>query len=137
MACLGAQPLGGQGSMAPPLHFPNQTRSNSFSFKHQGCCFLRVFRNYTDQKLHDFCRVCYIFQTIYGNLSFFLTTQGKQITSHWTFRKGPIINPGPIEKFLIVDHPKEDHKEREFQRQVIGGIRDLLKKSSKTRETSI
>ena len=27
------------------------------SFKHQGLCFLRVFRNYADQKSHDFYRV--------------------------------------------------------------------------------
>ena len=27
-----------------PLLFPNQTRSNSFSFKHQECSFLQVFR---------------------------------------------------------------------------------------------
>ena len=28
----------------------------------------------------------------------------------------PILNAGPSEEFLIVDHPKEDHKEREFKR---------------------
>ena len=37
-----------------------------------------------------------------------------QITSHWTFWKVPILNAGPFEKFLIVDHPKEDHNERGF-----------------------
>ena len=26
----------------------------------------------------------------------------------------PILNAGPSEKFLFVDHPKEDLKEREF-----------------------
>ena len=52
-----AQSLRDQEGHAPsphsPLQFPNQTRSNSFSFKHQGYCFLRVFRNYADQRLHD------------------------------------------------------------------------------------
>ena len=41
--------LEGQGDHAPPppqptptpLHVPNQTRSNSFSFTHQGYCFIR------------------------------------------------------------------------------------------------
>ena len=58
----------------PPLQFPNQVNCNSFSFKHQGYCFLSVCRNYMDQKLYDCCRVCYNFLTIYGELSFFLTT---------------------------------------------------------------
>ena len=49
----------------------------------------------------------------------------------------PILNAGPSEEFLIVDHPKEDHKEREFKRSIIGGILDLQKKSSKAREASI
>ena len=44
-------------------------------------------KNYVDQKFHNFYRVCYIFWTIYGGFSFFVTTQGKQITSHWTFEK--------------------------------------------------
>ena len=70
------QPLGGgQGAMPPPpLQFPNQTRSNSFSFKHWGYCFLRVFRNYMDQ---TFTVLCYNIWTIYGGFSFFLTIQGK------------------------------------------------------------
>ena len=29
--------------------------------------------------------------------------------------KGPILNAGPFEKFLVVYHPKEDHNEREFK----------------------
>ena len=36
----------------PPLQFLNQT--NRSSFKHQGYCFLCVFRNYTDQKFYVF-----------------------------------------------------------------------------------
>ena len=47
-----------------------------------------------------------------------------------------ILNAGPSENFLIVEHPKEDHNEQEFNRSVIGGILDQLKKSYKTREAS-
>ena len=36
---------------------------------------------------------------------------------------------------MILDHPKEDHSEQESKHLVIGGILDLLKKSSKARET--
>ena len=36
---------------------------------------------------------------------------------------------------MILDHPKEDHSEQESKHSVIGGILDLLKKSSKARET--
>ena len=108
-----------------------------FSFKHQGYFFLRVFRNYSDQKISRFYRARYNSWIIYSGISFFLTTQGKQITSRWTFGKGPVLNHGPSEKFLIVGHPKEDLNEREFKRQIIGRILDVLKKSSKTRERSI
>ena len=44
----------GPGGPSSLLQFPNQTRSKNFSFKHQGYCFLRMFRNYTDQKFHNF-----------------------------------------------------------------------------------
>ena len=30
--------------------------------------------------------------------------------------KRSILNAGPSEKFLIVDHPKEDHSEQKFKR---------------------
>ena len=46
-----------RGPCPPALQFPNQTRSKNFSFKHQGCCFLQMFRNHTDQKFHNFYRV--------------------------------------------------------------------------------
>ena len=49
----------------------------------------------------------------------------------------PILNAGPSEKFLFVDYPKEDLKEREFNPYNLGGIPDLPKKPSKTREASI
>ena len=64
---------GRKGAMVGPLQFPNQTRSNSFSFKHQRYCFLWVLRNYMNQKFHDFYRVCYNFWAIRGSFSFFLT----------------------------------------------------------------
>ena len=56
--------------------------------------------------------------------------------SSWTFWKGPILNAGPSENFLILDHPKEDHNEQEFKRLIINGILDQLDKSLKTREAS-
>ena len=47
---------------------------------------------------------------------------------HFTldFLKRSSNNGGPSEKFLIVDHPKEDHNEREFKHLIIDGILDLL-----------
>ena len=63
-----------RGAMVPPLQFPNQKMSKSFSFKHQGYCFIRMFRNYMNQKFHNFYRQCYNFWTIYGGFSFFLIT---------------------------------------------------------------
>ena len=60
-----------QGGHDPQLQFPNPKRSNSFTLKYQGCCFLLVFRNYTDQNIHDFYRECYNCQTIHCGFSFF------------------------------------------------------------------
>ena len=58
---LGARRLGGGGGRVPtqrvhgpPLQFPNQLKSISFSFKHQGYFFLHVFRDYTDQQISRF-----------------------------------------------------------------------------------
>ena len=65
---------GARGAMVPQLRFHNQTRSKSFSFKYQGYFFLWLFKNYADQKFHDFYHVCYNFWTIHGGFSFFLTT---------------------------------------------------------------
>ena len=59
---------------APPLPLisePNKVQQFQFQTSDQGYCYLRVFRNYTNQKLHDCYRVCYNFWTIYGSLSFF------------------------------------------------------------------
>ena len=97
------------------LQFPNQTRSKIFSLTQKGYCFLRMFRNYSGQKFHNFYSACYSFWTIYGGFSFFLTMQGKWISSRWTSWKGPISNAEPSDKFLFVNHPKEDHNEREFK----------------------
>ena len=83
---------GARETMSPLLQFPNQARSRIFSFKHQRYWFLRMFRNYTDQKFHKFYRVCYNFWTIYGgNFSNYIR---EQITSRSTFLKGPILNAG-------------------------------------------
>ena len=48
-----------------------------------------------------------------------------------------ILNGRPSEKFLFVDHPKEDHNEREFKSLIIDEILDLPKKSSQTKEAPI
>ena len=59
-------------------------------------------------------------------------------TDHFTMDllKSPILNAGPSEKSLIVDHLKEDHNKREFKHLIIGRTLDLLEKSSKPREAS-
>ena len=106
---------GGRGRECPPLEFSNQARSTNFSLKHQEYCFLPWFRNYTDHKFYNIYRVCWYFWKIYGGFSFFLTTKEECFTWRWTFWKGPILNAGPSEKFLYVDHPKEDLSEREFK----------------------
>ena len=43
-------------------------------FQHQAYCFLCVFRNYMDQKFHNFYRFSYHFWAIYGGFPVFLTT---------------------------------------------------------------
>ena len=48
-------------------------------------------------------------------LFIFLTTYEDKITSRWTFWKGPILNAGPCEKFLVAEHGKEDHNEQDFK----------------------
>ena len=63
--------------------------------------------------------------------------EGKKIILRWTFWKGPILITGPSEEFLVVDHPKEDHNEKEFKRYIIGRILDLQKKSCKVRKASM
>ena len=98
--------------MDPQIQFLNQTGTNIFSFKHQEHCFLRVLRNYADQKLQDFYRVCHNFWTIYGSFSFF----NYSIHNHvGPSKKCPILNAGASEKIFIVDHLKEVHNEREFK----------------------
>ena len=55
----------------PIIQYLSETRSNDFSFKHQGYCCLSVFKNYTNKKFYNFYRVFYNVWTIYGNFSFF------------------------------------------------------------------
>ena len=52
------------------------------------------------------------------------------ITSHWTFLNDLTLT----EKFIIVDHLKEDHNEREFKHLIISQILDLVERSAKTSE---
>ena len=61
----------GVGEHGSPLQFQNETRSKNFSLKHRGYCFLQMLRNYTDQNLHNFYWMCYIFWIIYSGFSFF------------------------------------------------------------------
>ena len=123
--------------MVPPASISEPNKVQKFQFQTSRILLFRMFGNNKNQKCHNFYRLCYNFWKIYGSFSFFLARQGKQITSHWTLPKGPIRNVDPSEKFLFVEHPKENHNEREFKRQIIGEILDQPRKSSKTREASI
>ena len=98
---------GEMGAYGPPLYLSNQIRSKSFSFKHHVYCILRVFRNYIDQKFHDFYRLFYNIYTIYASFSFFQITKGKQITSRRTFWKDPILKIGLMKNFLLWTIRKE------------------------------
>ena len=62
--------VGGTGGPWPSTSIskPNKV---CVSFRHQASYFLWVFRNYTEQKFHNYYRVCFKFWTIYGNFSFF------------------------------------------------------------------
>ena len=58
---------GCQGAHAPtPTSILEHNKVQNSTFKYQGYCFLRMLRNYTDQKFHNFCRVWYNCWTIYG-----------------------------------------------------------------------
>ena len=54
----------GEGSRVAPFNFQTKTRSTNFSFKHQGYCFLPMFRNYTDRNFAIFT----VYATIFGKL---------------------------------------------------------------------
>ena len=59
--------------MPPSTPFPNEKKSNSFSFK-QGYCFLRAFRKLVDQKFREFYDVYYnifIFSNNTGEINHF------------------------------------------------------------------
>ena len=102
---------------------PEFSVSNISDIGFYGCSEIIRTRNFTSFT---------VYATIFGQFMavFFLTTQEKQITSRWTFSKGPIFNAGPSEKFLFVDHPKEDHNKQEFKPQIIGEILDLSKNTA-------
>ena len=112
----GRSHLGMQGAMAPRLQFPNQTKSKSFSFKHYGYCFSRMFRNHTGPEISQFLPcVLQFLDNLWRLFIFFFNYMGEIDHFTWTFWKGPTLNTGPSEKFLFVDHPKEHYKEREFK----------------------
>ena len=102
---------GARGPWQFPLQFPNQTRSNSFSFKHQGYCFLRVFRNFT---------IFTVYTTIFGQFTaafhFFILRRGNRSLPIAPSGKVRCVTLDLLKKFLIVDHPKEGHNELEFKR---------------------
>ena len=80
----GVQPLGGGGggrrSHAPPpsISICEPNKVQQFPFQTSGILLLTGV-----QKFHYFYHVRYNFWIIYSGFSFFLTTQGKQITSSW------------------------------------------------------
>lgn len=67
----GVQSLEGAGGMVSSLQFPNQTRSQNFSFKHQGYCFLQI-------SLFIFAFYCF-FSTIYDGFPVFYSNYIKEI----------------------------------------------------------
>ena len=78
LECRGAT-NGGPGGPCPPSPPTSNSEPNKvqqFPFQTSGILH-QVFRNYTDQKFHDFYHICYNFWIIYGGFSFFLTTYGK------------------------------------------------------------
>ena len=117
-----------------PPHFNFQTKkgsimsvSNIRNILFYGCSSWT--RNFT---------IFTLYATIFGQFMaafhFFLLQKGNRPLHVGPSQK--ILNPGPSEKFLIVDDPKEDNIKREFKNLIIGRILDLLEKSFKTRESS-
>ena len=66
---------GGQGGHAPPPPSPTSVskpnKVQQFQFQTSGILLFMGFRNYMDQKSHDFYRVCNNFWTISGAFHFF------------------------------------------------------------------
>ena len=95
---------GGQGrglcpSTPHPLQFPNQKRSNSFSFKHQGYLFLRVVQKLYEPEVSRFLpcmlqflgnlRRHFIFSSLNRSLDLFKRSN----TKLWTFWKVSYCGP--------------------------------------------
>ena len=60
----------GRGIMPPtPTSISAPKMVQHFQFQKSEICFLWMFRNYRDQKFHDFYHVCYNFWKIYGGFS--------------------------------------------------------------------
>ena len=102
------------------IQFPKQDPTDSvLNIRHitfYGCSKITRTRIY---------RVCYSFGQF--TAAFHFSNYIREI-DHFTLDLLKRSNAGLSEKFLIVDHSKENHNEREFNRQIIGGILDLLKK---------
>ena len=100
------------------------------SFKHQQYCFLSMFRKYTDHKFHNIYHVFYNFGTIYGSFLFFKLHRGNS-----SLHVGPSENDGYLtlellQSFFFLDHPKEDHNEREIKPYITGEMLDLRKNTA-------
>ena len=65
------------------------------------------------------------------------TSTDKIQTIHWAKLCSDLCAQKARNKKCMKINPKEDHNEREFKRQIIYWILDLLKKPSKTREAPI
>ena len=72
----------GQGTIPPPNLNSETKKIQQFQFQTSGIIIFTSIQN-----LYDFYHVCYKILIIYGGIPFFLTTQGKQINSCWTFKK--------------------------------------------------
>ena len=81
--------------------------------------------NYTDQKFHNFYRVCYNFCTIYGGFSFFQLHRGNRSLHVGLSEKVEYLTLNLLKCFLLWTIRKQTT------------ILDLPKKYSKTKEASV
>ena len=118
-----------------PTSISEPNKVQKFQFQTSAILLFTDVRKLHGPEISQVYRVCYNFWKICGGI--FSNYIGE--INHFTLDllKRSDTYAGPSEKFLFVDHPKEDHNEREFKPPIIGEILDLPKKSSKTRETSI
>ena len=138
--------MGGEGAQGPwSLFFNYRTNKvQAFQFQTSGILLFTNVQKLHGPEISQFLPCMLQFLDNLGALPFFLSTQGNRSVHVRSSEKvryltldRPILNPGPSERFLFVDHPKENPNEREFEPQIINEISDLPKTSCKTREASI